>query len=165
MSPPLPPHTPTRTHRGAKIKNPRSIYEIVGRYISKSLGSGITINVPLILKVRDIFFRDLFDLLTPSKKILRNAPLYVLPQTKKIIPLHFQNKRYIGIFMSLRKRDKERERGGRERERREKERKRKLEREREKDQERDRDQERERERVKEKMNEKEGERKCRRLYF
>jgi hypothetical protein len=46
-------------------------------------------------------------------KIPSNAPLYVLPQTKKN-PLHFQNQRYIGFVCPCerkRKREPEPERG------------------------------------------------------
>jgi hypothetical protein len=38
----------------------------------------------------------------PLRKTPRNAPFYVLPQTKKINLQDLQNQRYIGIFMSQR---------------------------------------------------------------
>jgi hypothetical protein len=56
-----------------------------------------------------------------------NAPLYVFPQTKNN-PLHFQNQRYIGIFMSQRERERERERERRRKKERESESKRERER-------------------------------------
>ncbi len=45
-----------------------------------------------------------------------NAPLYVFPQTKNN-SLHFQNQRYIGIFMSQRERERRECDSERERER------------------------------------------------
>jgi hypothetical protein len=62
-------------------------------------------------------------------KIPRNAPSYVLPQTKKNLQ-DFQDQRYIGIFTSLRERKRERE----------------IERKRERERNREREKERERER-------------------
>ncbi len=53
-------------------------------------------NVPLILKVREIIF------------FTGKIPHYKFCPRQNNNPLHFQNQRYVGIFMSLR----ERERGG-----------------------------------------------------
>jgi hypothetical protein len=76
----------------------------------------------------------------PPPKFPRNAPLYVLPQTKKNLQ-DSQNQRYIGIFMSPEEREREREQ------------------ERESDRERGGERERERERGKERERERERERK------
>ncbi len=69
-------------------------------------------------------------------------PHYMFCPSQKNNPLHFQNQRYIGIFMSLRERERgEGERGG------------------------ERAREKKKEKVKEKEKEKERVKKCGRLYF
>jgi hypothetical protein len=138
--------------------------------------------VPLILKVRDIIFfsqakhimahlAGFFERSRPPRKIPRNAPLYVLPQTKKNLK-DFQNQWYIGIFTSLReiKIERETERGrererekGREREGREGERERGRVKARESEKGKEKG---ERERGKGKgKREREREQKSRRFYF
>jgi hypothetical protein len=91
----------------------------------KKYNFGITINVPLIFKMQDIFcedkihigpFQEIFQggqiffipklswaikKLGTSRNIWRNAPLCSLSKTIKNNILHFQNQPYIDIFMSL----------------------------------------------------------------
>ncbi len=68
----------------------------------------LTINVSLILKVLDIIF------FSHAKHIMGHAPLYVLPQTKKIISRTFKIR---GTLVFLCPREIERKRREREQER------------------------------------------------
>jgi hypothetical protein len=69
----------------------------------------ITIYVPLILKVRDVFFLSGSKRLRPPRKTPRNAPLYVLPQTTKIISRTFKIRGTL-VFLCPNERERERER-------------------------------------------------------
>jgi hypothetical protein len=64
----------------------------------------ITTNVPLILKVRDMIF--FLQAKTP-----RNAPLYVLPQTKKNISRAFQPEVHWYFYVPKRERARARAKG------------------------------------------------------
>jgi hypothetical protein len=97
----------------------------------------LTINVLLILKVREIFFRGVKKVEAPQKS--PKLPHYMFCPRQKNNPLHFLNQRYIGILMSLREIARQRE------SERESERERELARERE----REREQEQEQEQVRE----------------